>query len=45
MMDITKTLAERGARYGQFRDHAVIAQDIKRAMCCLLYTSDAADEL
>lgn len=32
MSDIDKTLAERGERYGQFRDHAVIAQDIKDAM-------------
>jgi hypothetical protein len=32
MTDIDQTLAERGARYGKFRDHAVIAQAIKEAM-------------
>ena len=32
MTDIDQTLAERGARYGAFRDHAVIAQAIKEAM-------------
>jgi hypothetical protein len=32
MTDINTTLAERGQRYGAFRDHAVIAQDIKEAM-------------
>lgn len=30
--DIGATLAERGSRYGRFRDHAVIAQGIKEAM-------------
>jgi hypothetical protein len=32
MTDINKTLAERGERYGAFRDHAAIAQDLKDAM-------------
>lgn len=32
MADITKTLAERGGRYGKFIDHAFIVQQIKRAM-------------
>lgn len=32
MADINETLAERGARYGKFSDHAVICQGIKRAM-------------
>ena len=30
--DIHVTLAERGARYGEFREHARITQDIKAAM-------------
>lgn len=30
--DIDVTLAERGARYGAFTDHAAIAQDIQDAM-------------
>ncbi len=32
MADITKTLTERGSRYGDFGDHARITQAIKRAM-------------
>lgn len=31
-MDIDQTLAERGNRYGEFTDHALITQAIKRAM-------------
>lgn len=31
-MDITQTLAERGARYGNFAEHAEIAQDLQDAM-------------
>lgn len=31
-MNIDDTLAERGARYGAFADHAVIAQGIQDAM-------------
>lgn len=31
---VDATLAERGARYGRFVDHARIAQNIKRAMMC-----------
>ncbi len=31
-MNIDATLAERGARYGAFKDHAVIAQNIQDAM-------------
>jgi hypothetical protein len=30
--DINKTLQERGNRYGEFREHARITQNIKRAM-------------
>lgn len=30
MADVSATLAERGARYGSFRDHAIIAQGLKR---------------
>lgn len=33
MQDIKDTLAERGARYGCFADHAFICQRIKQAMC------------
>lgn len=33
-MDIEKTLAERGNRYGDFAEHAVIAQALKDAMWC-----------
>lgn len=32
MTDFTATLAERGARYGKFEDHAVIAQGLKDQM-------------
>lgn len=32
MADLTATLAERGARYGKFEDHAVIAQGLKDQM-------------
>lgn len=32
MTDLTATLAERGARYGKFEDHAVIAQGLKDQM-------------
>ncbi|MEE7442644.1 hypothetical protein [Methylobacterium oryzae] len=31
-MEINKTLQERGTRYGEFHEHARIAQNIKRAM-------------
>lgn len=31
-MNIDATLAERGARYGEFKDHAAIAQNIQDAM-------------
>ncbi len=31
-MNIDHTLAERGARYGEFKDHAVIAQKLQDAM-------------
>lgn len=34
---IDKTLAERGSRYGDFKDHARIAQNIKRGMACKGY--------
>lgn len=30
--DINQILAERGARYGTFKNHAVIAQELKRAL-------------
>ena len=33
-MSIESTLAERGSRYGDFKDHAGIAQNIKRGMMC-----------
>jgi hypothetical protein len=32
MTDVKATLAERGARYGKFKDHARISQEIKRVM-------------
>lgn len=31
-MNIDATLAERGARYGEFKDHAVIAQSLQDVM-------------
>jgi len=31
-MDINETLKERGSRYGEFKSHAVITHNIKRAM-------------
>jgi hypothetical protein len=33
-MSVEQTLAERGKRYGDFADHAKIAQNIKRGMMC-----------
>lgn len=30
--DIDVTLAERGSRYGMFKDHANVSQDLKRCM-------------
>jgi len=36
-MSVEKTLAERGKRYGDFADHAKIAQNIKRGMQCSGY--------
>lgn len=32
MTDINQTLQERGERYGKFKDHAVISQNIKYTM-------------
>ncbi len=32
MTEINKILEERGARYGKFKDHARISQELKRAM-------------
>ena len=32
MTDVKATLAEREARYGQFKDHAKISQELKRVM-------------
>jgi len=32
MADITETLKERGSRYGDFKEHARITQNIKAAM-------------
>lgn len=32
MADIEATLLERGSRYGDFSDHAVIAQDVQDTM-------------
>lgn len=32
MSDVSKTLAERGARYGKFDEHAVIAQGLRDMM-------------
>jgi len=32
MIIIDKTLAERGKRYGEFKDHARISQELKRVM-------------
>lgn len=31
-MTVDSTLVERGARYGEFREHAAIAQELKRTM-------------
>lgn len=36
-MSVANTLAERGKRYGDFEDHAKIAQNIKRGMMCKGY--------
>lgn len=32
MTEINKILEERGARYGKFKDHARISQELKRSM-------------
>lgn len=32
MSDVQTTLQERGSRYGKFKDHAKVTQNIKRAM-------------
>lgn len=32
MMNIEDTLAERGSRYGDFKSHAAITQNLKRVM-------------
>lgn len=32
MSDVDAILAERSKRYGKFKDHAAIAQDLKRAL-------------
>ncbi|MGZ5053387.1 MAG: hypothetical protein ACXWAT_00430 [Methylobacter sp.] len=32
MTDISETLAERGSRYGEFKEHARITQNLKEAM-------------
>lgn len=38
--DINKTLTERGARYGTFKDHAEISQNMKKFMRELLDERD-----
>lgn len=38
-MSVEDTLIERGTRYGDFADHAKIAQNIKRGMQCKGYDS------
>lgn len=38
-MSVEDTLIERGNRYGDFADHAKIAQNIKRGMQCKGYDS------
>lgn len=43
-MSIDTTLAERGARYGQFTDHARITQDLKRAMVATPKWAGLADD-
>ena len=32
--DVTETLTERGNRYGKFKDHAELSQQLKEAMRC-----------
>lgn len=32
--DVTETLTERGNRYGKFKDHAELSQQLKEAMYC-----------
>ena len=32
--DVTETLTERGNRYGKFKDHAELSQQLKEAMHC-----------
>lgn len=34
MSDINSTLAERGSRYGEFRSHASISQQLKHVLLC-----------
>ena len=42
MLDLNATLAERGARYGKFTDHALITQDLKRVI--QLHTPGGLDD-
>lgn len=45
-IDIEATLKQRGSRYGDFRKHASVTQDIKRAMFdCRARSSLAADQV
>ena len=32
--DVTETLTERGSRYGKFKDHAELSQQLKNVMRC-----------
>ena len=32
--DVTETLTERGNRYGKFKDHAELSQQLKNVMLC-----------
>lgn len=41
--DVDATLAERGSRYGKFKDHAKITQELKRAIFRHLDTVSKAD--
>lgn len=42
-MDINNILEERGSRYGDFKSHSTITQNIKRAMSCSINWNNLND--
>lgn len=44
-LGISTVLEERGKRYGEFTGHALVTQDIKRAMTCSSKWEGLSDEM